>query len=279
MHYVGSDDSTLGPSWAAGRCLLPGVYNRPAVSVTAFLLVAVAGLLAGVINSIAGAGSLITFPALLAVGLPPLRANVSNSVGLVPGSISGAWGYRAELRGHLRELALLAIPSAIGGIIGAVLLLQLPPQVFEVVVPLLVASASVLVLVQPWIARHLAVRVHNFRAALASLLVVGVYAGYFGAAQGIMLLAVMGLSLDAPLVRINGYKTVVAGVSNAASGVIFFFFASISWPHAVVLAVSSLVGGSLGAALGRRLPEAPLRVGIAIFGLVVAARLALNVRL
>jgi uncharacterized protein len=197
---------------------------------TAFLLVAVAALLAGVINSIAGAGSLITFPALLAVGLPP-RANVRNSIGLVPGSISGAWGYRAELRGHLPELALLAVPSAIGGTIGAVLLLQLPPQVFEVVVPLLVASASALVLVQPWIARHLAVRGHDLRAALVSLLVVGVYAGYFGAAQGIMLLAVMGLSLDAPLVRINGYKTVIAAVSNA----------SISSPHAVVLAVSSLV--------------------------------------
>ena len=249
------------------------------MSLTTLLLVAIAGLIAGTINSIAGAGSLLTFPALLAVGLPPLQANVSNSIGLVPGSLSGAWGYRAELRGHLGEAARLCVPSAIGGVIGALLLLRLPSRVFEIVVPALVAASSILVLVQRWIVRRLAADGHNLRAAVTGLLLVGVYGGYFGAAQGIMLLAVMGLFLDAPLVRINGYKTLAAGMANFAGGIVFAFLAKVSWPYALILAISSLVGGVLGAAVGRRVPERPLRVGIAVFGVLVAARLALNIRI
>ena len=241
-------------------------------------MVAAAAFLAGVINSIAGAGSLLTFPALLTVGLPPLQANVSNSIGLVPGSLSGAWGYRAELRGHLGQAARLCIASGIGGLIGAALLLRLPTRVFELVVPALVAGSSILVLVQGRIAARFSSRHKNSRAALAGVLVVGVYGGYFGAAQGIMLLAVMGLSLDGPLVRLNGYKTLVAGVANGASGVVFVFLAPVSWPHVLVLAVASLFGGRLGATLGVRVPEGALRASIAIFGLLVAARLALNVR-
>ena len=248
------------------------------MSPTSFLLVAAAAFLAGGINSIAGAGSLLTFPALLTVGLPPLQANVSNSIGLVPGSLSGAWGYRAELRGHLGKAARLCVASGIGGLIGATLLLRLPTRVFELVVPALVAASSILVLVQRWIAARFSGRGRNSRAAAAGVLVVGVYGGYFGAAQGIMLLAVMGLSLAEPLVRLNGYKTLVAAVANGASGVVFIFLAPVSWPHVLILAVASLAGGRLGAALGLRIPERPLREGIAVFGLLVAARLALNVR-
>lgn len=248
------------------------------MSLTSFLLLAAAGFLAGGINSIAGAGSLLTFPALLTAGLPPLQANVSNSIGLVPGSLSGAWGYRTELRGHLGKAARLCVASGIGGVIGATLLLRLPTRVFELVVPALVAASSILVLVQRWITARLSGRGKNSRAAAAGVLVVGVYGGYFGAAQGIMLLAVMGLTLDASLMRINAYKTLVAAVANAASGVLFIFLAPVSWPHVLVLAVTSVVGGRLGAEVGLRVPERPLRVGIAVFGLVVAARLALNVR-
>jgi uncharacterized protein len=248
------------------------------LSLTSFLLVAAAAFLAGGINSIAGAGSLLTFPALLTVGLPPLQANVSNSIGLVPGSLSGAFGYRAELRGHLGEAARLCVASGIGGLIGAALLLRLPTRVFELLVPTLVAASSVLVLVQHWITARLAGRGKNTRAAAVGVLVVGVYGGYFGAAQGIMLLAVMGLTLQAPLVRINGYKTLVAAVANGASGVVFILLAPVSWPHVLVLAVGSVAGGRLGAVVGLRIPERPLRVGIAVFGLAVAARLALNVR-
>jgi uncharacterized membrane protein YfcA len=238
--------------------------------------VAAAGFLAGGINSIAGAGSLLTFPALLAVGLPPLPANVSNSIGLVPGSLSGAWGYRTELRGHLGQAARLCTASAVGGLIGAAILLRLPPRVFELVVPALVAASSILVLIQPRLAGRLFGRGENTGAAAAGVFVVAIYGGYFGAAQGIMLLAVMGLFLEAPLVRINGYKTLAAGVANAAGGVVFIILAPVSWSHALVLGVASLAGGRLGAAVGLRAHERPLRVGIAVFGLLVAARLALN---
>jgi uncharacterized membrane protein YfcA len=248
------------------------------LSLTSFLLLAAAGFLAGGINSIAGAGSLLTFPALLTAGLPPLQANVSNSIGLVPGSLSGAWAYRAELRGRLGQAARLCAASGTGGVIGALLLLRLPTRVFEFVVPALVAASSILVLVQRWITARLSSRGKDSRAAAAGVLVVGVYGGYFGAAQGIMLLAVMGLTLDAPLVRINAYKTLVAAGANAASGVLFIFLAPVSWPHVLVLAVASVAGGRLGAEVGLRVPERPLRVGIALFGLVVAARLGLNIR-
>jgi len=244
-----------------------------------FVLVAAAGLAAGVINSIAGAGSLLTFPALLAVGLPPLQANVSNSIGLVPGSLSGAWGYRDQLRGQLPRVARLCLLAAAGSLVGAILLLVTPGRVFQVVVPGLVAAAAILVLAQPLISRRLN-RAGDRPAALAvGLALVGVYGGYFGAAQGIMLLAVMGLFLAVPLQQANAFKTLIAGTANAVSGVVFVILAPVSWPHALLLAVSSTVGGRLGAALAQRVPDRPLRIGVAIFGLVVAARLTVTAHL
>ena len=243
------------------------------------LLVGAAGLAAGAINSIAGSGSLITFPTLLAVGLPPLQANVSNSIGLVPGSISGAYGYRSELRGRLGHALRLSIPMGAGAAVGAVLLLRLPPRVFEVAVPLLVAAASVLVLAQPAISRALRAERDHPAALRVSLLVLGVYAGYFGAAQGIMLLAVMGLFLDESLQRANAFKTVIAGAAACVAGLIFIVVAPVPWPYTAVLAASSLVGGRLGAMIARRVPDRPLRWGIGVFGIVVAARLALTYHL
>lgn len=238
------------------------------------LLVAIAGVVAGAINSIAGAGSLLTFPALLAVGLPPLQANVTNSIGLVPGSMSGAWGYRSELRGEGRRLALLMVPMAIGATAGALLLLVLPPRVFEVVVPVLVALSSVLVLLQPYIARRLKAPGSSPVALTLGLLVVGVYSGYFGAAQGIMLLALLGLLVSGTLQRLNGFKMVLAGCGNTVGGIIFVLVAHVAWQYAVVIAVTSLVGGLIGAHLARRLPDRPLRLAIAVFGLCVAGLLA-----
>jgi uncharacterized membrane protein YfcA len=249
--------------------------KSPALTLAQLLLVAAAGLAAGAINSIAGAGSLLTFPALLAVGLPPLQANVSNSIGLVPGSLAGAFGYRDELRGHMGRAVRLCLLAGAGGLLGALLLLRLPPRVFEVAVPVLVALASSLVLLRPHISRRLGGERDRPVALSLGLVLVGVYGGYFGAAQGIMLLAVLGLFLAVPLQRANAFKTLVAGTANAASGVLFIFLAPVSWPHAVVLAISSTVGGSLGAALGRRVPDTPLRLGVAVFGLAVAARLGL----
>jgi uncharacterized protein len=238
------------------------------------LLVAIAGLVAGAINSIAGAGSLLTFPALLAVGLPPLQANVTNSIGLVPGSMSGAWGYRSELRGEGRRLALLMVPMAIGATTGALLLLVLPPRVFEVVVPVLVALSSLLVLLQPYIARRLKAPGSSPVALTLGLMAVGVYTGYFGAAQGIMLLALFGLLVSGTLQRLNGFKMVIAGWGNTVGGIIFVLLAHIAWPYAAVIAGASLVGGLIGANLARRLPDRPLRVAIAVFGLCVAGLLA-----
>ena len=240
-----------------------------------FLLVAAAGLAAGVINSIAGAGSLITFPALLAVGLPPLQANVSNSIGLVAGSLSGAWGYRAELKGQSGRVARFCAIAGTGGLLGAFLLLRLPGRVFEVAIPALVAIASVLVVAQPWVSRRLRREGDRPVALAIGLFLVGVYGGYFGAAQGIMLLAVMGLFLAVPLQRANAFKTLIAGTANAISGVVFIVLAPVSWPHAVVLGLSSLAGGRIGAAVAQRVPDRPLQLGVGIFGLVVALRLAL----
>ena len=231
------------------------------------------------INSIAGAGSLITFPALLAVGLPPLQANVSNSIGLVPGSLSGAWGYRHQLHGQLPRLARLCALAGAGSVVGAFLLLLTPGRLFEVVVPGLVAAASILVLAQPLISRRFNREGDRPVALAVGLVLVGVYGGYFGAAQGIMLLAVMGLFLAAPLQRANAFKTLIAGTANAASGVIFIVLAPVSWPHALLLAGSSTVGGRLGAALAQRVPDRPLRIAVAVFGLVVAARLAFTAHL
>jgi uncharacterized membrane protein YfcA len=244
------------------------------LSLAQILLVAAAGLIAGAINSIAGAGSLLTFPALLAAGLPPLQANISNSIGLVPGSLSGAWVYRGELRGNLRHAGIMCLPAAIGAALGAWLLLILPARVFEVVVPLLVAGSSLLVLAQPWITRRLKRPGTSPVALGASLFLVGIYGGYFGAAQGIVLLAVMGLFLAASLQRINGFKMLIAGTANTVSGIIFVLVAPVSWPHALLLAASSLVGGRVGAALARRVSDRPLRLGIAVFGLAVAVLLA-----
>jgi uncharacterized membrane protein YfcA len=238
------------------------------------LAVAGAGLAAGVINSIAGSGSLITFPTLLAIGLPPLQANVSNSIGLIPGSVSGAYGYRGELRGNLRRVGLMSVPLCVGALLGAVLLLRLPPRVFEVVVPLLVLAASILVIAQPALSRALDHRGREGWGLRAGLFLVGVYAGYFGAAQGIMLLAVLGLFLDETLQRVNAFKILLAGLGACVAGIVFAVAAPVSWPFTVVLAGSSLAGGRLGASIARRVPDRPLRLGVGVFGVIVAVRLA-----
>ncbi|MFN2462547.1 MAG: sulfite exporter TauE/SafE family protein [Candidatus Dormibacteria bacterium] len=245
------------------------------MTIAQFLLVGLAGLVAGAINSIAGAGSLLTFPALLAAGLPPLQANVTNSIGLVPGSLSGAWGYRAQLRGNLRRAAGLCLLPGAGGLVGAALLLTLPPRVFQVVIPILVAAASITVLAQPWLTRRLRGEGTRRAPLYIGLFVVGVYGGYFGAAQGIMLLAVMGLFLAVPLQRANAFKTLIAGTANAVSGVVFILLAPVAWPFALLLALTSTVGGRIGAALAQRVPDRPLRIAVGIFGLLVAARLGL----
>src|SRR5690348_7207104 len=189
-----------------------------------------AGIVAGTINTVVGSGTLFTFPVLLAIGYAPVTANVSNTVGLVPGSVSGAIGYRRELAGQGDRLLRFSCASAAGGIVGAVLLLSLPPSAFKDIVPAFIVIALVLIVLQSRIGRVLeAYRERRARepgrlgpAAYVSVFATGIYGGYFGAAQGIMLLAILGLSLpDEHLQRINAVKVVLAGLVNLIAGVVF----------------------------------------------------------
>jgi len=242
------------------------------VDATSVAVLAGAGLVAGTVNTIAGAGSLLTFPTLLALGLPPLSANVTNSIGLIPGSASGALGMREELRGQRALLVRLCAWAAAGALLGA---LALPSAAFDVVVPVLVAAAGLLVLAQPLVVR-LAGRTdgHTSRATGPGIGAVAIYSGYFGAAQGVMLIGALGVLTTQSLARINALKNVIAVAANGAAGTVYAFVAPVDWTAALVLAVGSTVGGPLGAVLARRIPAGPLRWGIAVVALAVAARLA-----
>jgi uncharacterized protein len=245
------------------------------------LAVFVAGIWAGAINTVVGSGTLVTFPVLLAVGLPPVTANVSNTLGLVPGSVTGAIGYRRELAGQRPLLIKLGTASAIGGLIGAVLLLTLPASAFKAIVPALIVGALVLVVVQPRLAARLAKRSDGeARTSVTPLLWVlvlltGIYGGYFGAAQGIILLAVMGLLLDETIQRINASKNVLAALVNGVAAVVFIITAHIDWTAVGLVAAGAIIGGLIGARVGRRLPPTVLRAIIVVVGIAAIAKLLL----
>ncbi|HEX5771659.1 MAG TPA: sulfite exporter TauE/SafE family protein, partial [Nocardioidaceae bacterium] len=232
--------------------------------------VLLAGVAAGTINTVVGSGTLITFPTLLAFGVPPVTANVSNTIGLVPGSVSGAVGYRRELRGQRGRLTRLASASLVGGIAGAVLLLALPAAAFSAIVPLLILVGVVLVIFQPTIARKVAARAEN-RGGVPEhgalwvwvlVMLAGVYGGYFGAAQGVLLMAIMGIGIQDSLQRLNGTKNVLAGLVNGVAAVVFILVADVDWVIAGLIAAGSIVGGQIGATVGRRLPPLALRLVI-----------------
>ena len=242
------------------------------------LLVLVAGAFAGTINTVVGSGTLVTFPVLLAVGYSPVVANVSNTLGLVPGSVSGAIGYREELAGQRKRVLTLGSASVLGGIVGAILLLSLPPDAFEAIVPVLIALALVLVIVQPRLSRMIAARRERVRPHGGPLLWTGVfgtgiYGGYFGAAQGVILLAITGIAIPEDLQRLNALKNVLPALVNGVAAVIFIFFASVAWLPAVLLAVGSAAGGQLGAKIGRRLSPAVLRGLIVVVGIAAIVQL------
>ncbi len=229
-----------------------------------------AGLIAGLVNAIVGSGTLLTFPVLLAAGYAPLVANVSNTIGMSVGNVSGVVGYRRELVGQRRRIVQLGIPAALGSITGAVLLLALPESVFHRVVPILILFATMLVIVQPRLSRLLAEhREHGVSASalLVGIFLTGVYGGYFGAGQGVMLIALMGVFLDEPLQRINAFRNVLAAVNNGVAAILFALIAHVAWPVALMLAGSSLVGGQAGAVVGRRLPAGVLRAVVVVAGL------------
>jgi uncharacterized protein len=241
-------------------------------------IVVAAGFVAGGINTVVGSGTLITFPVLLALGYPPVVANVSNSLGLVPGSVSGAVGYRRELTGQGARLVRFGIVTVIGAVVGALLLLVLPPDAFEAVVPVLIIAALVLVLLQPMIARRLAERSpdrhpHGGIPLLIGVFGTAIYGGYFGAAQGVILVALMGILMDEPLQRLNAVKNVFVATANLVSGVVFVFVAEVDWLVVALLAGGSILGGIVGARIGRRLRPFWLRAAIVVVGSVAIVQL------
>ncbi|MGH9102036.1 MAG: sulfite exporter TauE/SafE family protein [Acidimicrobiales bacterium] len=243
-----------------------------------YLGIAGAGLLAGTINTIVGSGSLLTFPTLVGLGYSPLVANVSNTVGLVPGGASGAFGYRHELAGQRDRVVVLGACAITGGVVGAVLLLVFP-SAFQVVVPWLVLVAVAMVLVQPRLSRYLAKRGPRPRTGgwLLRLGVglTGVYGGYFGAAQGVLLIGLLALGFDDELQKMNGLKNALTPMINGVAAIIFMALAPVSWTVAGILAGSSIIGGQVGAKVGRKLPAPVLRAVIVVAGIAVAVKLLL----
>ncbi|MBS4753896.1 sulfite exporter TauE/SafE family protein [Nocardioides sp. zg-ZUI104] len=271
-----------------------------------------AGVGAGTINAVVGSGTLITFPTLLALGVPPVTANMSNSLGLVPGSVAGAVGYRRELAGQRTRVLRLLIFSTAGGVLGALLLLWLPPDAFEAVVPALILLGVVLVIVQPRLSRAVAARTAareqareladpaghpaGEQAAVRQPVTgawwvaiaafgTGVYGGYFGAAQGVILMAVLGIGISESLQRLNGVKNVLVAVVNGVAGLIFVVVAElgllgtdaeVNWLLVLVIGVGAVIGGFLGASVGRRLPAVALRSVIVVVGLAAVVSILLG---
>lgn len=242
------------------------------------LAILAAAVAAGGINAVVGSGSLITFPTLLAFGFPAVIANVSNNVGLVPGNLSGSFGYRRELAGQRGRLLWLSAFAAAGSLAGAILLLWLPASAFTLIVPVLILIACVLVLIQPRLSTWVATRRESRDGARSPVLATGVllsgaYGGYFGAAQGVLLIGLLGSFLDRDLQRVNGAKNVLVTIVNATAALVFVVLADVNWVVAALIAVGSTAGGLLGARLGRRLPPLALRIFVVAIGVVSAARL------
>ena len=238
-------------------------------------LLAGAGLMAGGVNAVAGGGSLISFPALLAAGYPPVTANVTNTVALFPGYAGSVAGGRPELEGQRPTVRVLSITGVLGGIGGAVLLLTTPGDVFEAVVPFLILIACALLVVQPRLAKLVQSRAGERRSAhsptmLLAVLCAAVYGAYFGAGLGVLLLGMLGVFLAEPLRRINALKNVSSLVINTVALVAFGIFGPVAWEAVLVVAVTALVGGFLGAKVASRIPSALLRTGVVLYGVIVS---------
>jgi uncharacterized protein len=237
----------------------------------------VAGIAAGAINAVVGSGTLITFPVLLAAGYPPVVANVSNTVGLVPGGFSGAIGYRRELAGQRSRLLRLGAASVLGGVTGGVLLLTLPEGAFRAIVPALILLACVLVVIQPRVSARIAAGrprpAHGGVLLVAGVYLAGIYGGYFGAAQGVLLIGLLGLFFGDGLQRINAAKNVLTALVNLVAALLFVVVGDVAWRPALLIAAGSILGGQLGARVGRRLPAPLLRGVIVVVGIVAIVQL------
>jgi uncharacterized membrane protein YfcA len=269
------------------------------------LAIFAAGLAAGTINTVVGSGTLITFPVLLAFGYPPVLANVSNNVGLVPGTASGVHGYRAELAGQRQRVIRLGSASLTGGLVGAILLLVLPADAFKAIVPALIGIALVMVVFQPRLAKWVAARQRRQAAAAGVdeadpaglvtdppdavspvpslqlggpvlwvlVFLTGIYGGYFGAAQGVLLLGLMGVAFTDSIQRINAVKNVMAGTVNGIAAIVFIIATHIDWGAAGLIAAGSIIGGQVGARIGRKLPPWGMRLLIVIVGTIALVKL------
>jgi uncharacterized protein len=248
------------------------------VSSVAALAIFAAAVAAGAINAVVGSGSLITFPTLLAFGFAPVVANVSNNIGVIPGNISACYGYRKELSGQRQRLIPLGVASLTGALTGAVALLALPAGVFKLVVPVLIIGGCVLVLVQPKLSAWVANRKteDGDRSGLilfTGVFLTGVYGGYFGAAQGVILVGLLGVFWTDGLQRINAGKNVLVTIVNGAAAVVFIIFAHVAWIAVALIAAGSALGGLVGAKVGRRLPPLALRIVIVVIGIISAVKL------
>jgi uncharacterized membrane protein YfcA len=244
---------------------------------TELLIAMVAGVLAGAINAIVGSGTLLTYPFLLAAGLPPVVANGTNNVGLSVGGAASAWAYREELRPRLRVLALPMLLTVCGAVIGSSLVVRLPQRVFTTIVPWLILAAVVLVGVQPMINRWLARREHHLVEPCRDLSmwtgILGIYGGYFGAGQGIMYMGVLGLRYDADMQQANGAKNLLAASGNLISAVVFIAAGVWSWTFALAIGIGSIAGGYVGGRFARRIPAQALRFVVIGVGVYAAAYL------
>ena len=225
-----------------------------------------------------GSGTLITFPVLLGIGLPPVTANVSNTVGLIPGSFVGAYGYRKELVGQRERVIRLGVGAALGSLAGAVLLLELPSRAFKAIVPVLIILALLLIVFGPWLTERLAHTRHRPRKHVTGLLWIlvllcAVYGGYFGAAMSVLFMGIFGVLLADDIQRQNALKNVLAGLVNLAAAVVFVFAAHVDWAAAGLIAAGAVVGGLVGSRVGRRLSPAALRATIVVVSLVAVVKL------
>lgn len=242
------------------------------------VLVLVAGVWAGTINTVVGSGTLVSFPVLLGVGLSPITANVSNTIGLFPGSFVGAYGYRRELAGQRDRVLWLGAAAALGGLAGAVLLLQLPSGAFNSIVPVLIVLALLLVVFGKRLTAWMQTRGGGARDTVGPALWLtsfgtGIYGGYFGAAQGVLLMGFLGLFLAESLQRQNALKNVLAGLVNLVAAIVFVITTHVDWAAAGLIAVGSILGGLLGARIGRRLSPTVLRATIVVIGIAAIVKL------
>lgn len=247
------------------------------------LAIFAAGFWAGMINVVVGSGTLVTFPTLLLFGYPPLVANVSNNIGLVGGGISGTWGYRRELTGKAGQLKRLLPASALGGITGALLLLVLPASAFRAIVPILIAIGLLMVIFGPALQRRASRRRapgpsrRRDIALIVGTFVLGIYGGYFGAAQGVLIIGLMSVLTAETLQSITGLKNLLTTAVNALAAVTFLAVAwdSVDWTAVALIAAGATLGGLAGARFGRKLPPALMRTLIVVIGTVAIARLVL----